>query len=181
MQESLLKILYFMVMGLYYTTWYSLVWKSHIHLFARKWRPHAIASTHQMLYIHQLQVGERTECVYQGSHWAIAPTDYGLWIFFECMFLEMEMTMHSSILAWEIPWTVHGGCKRVRHNLMTKQQRPKMFLEGIIDFWEDVPTQCSLRGRQGLGSLCRFRAGHIRDWNSFSADPRTIIIFWQLF
>ena len=38
---------------------------------------------------------------------------------------------HSSILAWEIPWTeepgrqatVHGGCKRVRHNLATKQQQ----------------------------------------------------------
>ena len=38
------------------------------------------------------------------------------------------MTTHSSILAWEIPWIeqVGGnspwGLKRVRHNLVTKQQ-----------------------------------------------------------
>ena len=41
--------------------------------------------------------------------------------------LEKEMVMHSSILAWEIPWTEEPGgyslwgCKRVRHNLTTKQ------------------------------------------------------------
>ena len=44
--------------------------------------------------------------------------------------LENEMTIHSSILAWEIPWTdkpggrqVQGGHKKVRHNLATKQQK----------------------------------------------------------
>ena len=44
--------------------------------------------------------------------------------------LEKEMTTHSSILAWEIPWmeepgelhTVHGVA-RVEHNLATKQQQ----------------------------------------------------------
>ena len=43
--------------------------------------------------------------------------------------LEKEMAAHSSIFAWEIPWTegawwatVHGIAKRVRHNLATKQQ-----------------------------------------------------------
>ena len=42
--------------------------------------------------------------------------------------LEKEMVTRSSILAWEIPWTggtwwatVHGGLKRVGHNLATKQ------------------------------------------------------------
>ena len=48
-------------------------------------------------------------------------------------FLQKEMTTHSSIPAWEIPWTeepgrqatVHGSCKRVRHNLATKQQQQK--------------------------------------------------------
>ena len=39
--------------------------------------------------------------------------------------LEKEMATHSSILAWEIPWTEeHGellGLQRVRHNLGTKQ------------------------------------------------------------
>ena len=42
--------------------------------------------------------------------------------------LEKEMTTHSSILAWEIPWTEEPGglqsmtSQRVRHNLATKQQ-----------------------------------------------------------
>ena len=38
--------------------------------------------------------------------------------------LEKEMATHSSILAWEIPWTeepVHE-VQRVGHNLETKQQ-----------------------------------------------------------
>jgi len=44
--------------------------------------------------------------------------------------LEKEMGTHSSILAWEIPmnrgawWAVvHGVSKRVRHDLVTKQQQ----------------------------------------------------------
>ena len=44
--------------------------------------------------------------------------------------LEKEKAIHSSILAWEIPWTeepgwatVHGVAKRVEHDLVTKQQR----------------------------------------------------------
>ena len=42
--------------------------------------------------------------------------------------LEKEMATHSSILAWEIPWTEEPGglqsmgSKRVRHDLVTKQQ-----------------------------------------------------------
>ena len=42
--------------------------------------------------------------------------------------LEKEMGTHSSILAWEIPWTgepggyIPWGHKRVRHDLVTKQQ-----------------------------------------------------------
>ena len=41
--------------------------------------------------------------------------------------LKEKMVTHSSILAWEIPWTEEPGrlspwsCKRVRHNLVTKQ------------------------------------------------------------
>ena len=44
-------------------------------------------------------------------------------------FLEKGMATHSSILAWEIPWTEGPGRlqsmdhKRVRHNLATKQQQ----------------------------------------------------------
>ena len=42
--------------------------------------------------------------------------------------LEEEMAAHSSILAWEIPWTEEPGSysslglQRVGHNLATKQQ-----------------------------------------------------------
>ena len=43
--------------------------------------------------------------------------------------LEKEMTTHSSILAWETPWTEEPvglyslrDCKRVRYDLATKQQ-----------------------------------------------------------
>ena len=46
--------------------------------------------------------------------------------------LEKEMATHSSILAWEIPWTERRlvgyspwGCKRVGHDLGTKQQQMK--------------------------------------------------------
>ena len=40
------------------------------------------------------------------------------------------MAIHSSIPAWEIPWTEEPGelqsmeSQRVRHNLVTKQQQP---------------------------------------------------------
>ena len=43
--------------------------------------------------------------------------------------LEKEMATHSSVLAWEIPWTEEPGglqstaSQRVGHNLATKQQR----------------------------------------------------------
>ena len=41
---------------------------------------------------------------------------------------EKEVATHSRILAWKIPWTEESGglhpwgCKRVKHNLVTKQQ-----------------------------------------------------------
>ena len=43
--------------------------------------------------------------------------------------LEKEMATHSSILAWEIPWTKEPGmlqsmgAQRVRHDLVTNQQQ----------------------------------------------------------
>ena len=43
--------------------------------------------------------------------------------------LEEKMLTHSSILAWEIPWTEEPGglqpmgLQRVRHNLVTKQKQ----------------------------------------------------------
>ena len=47
--------------------------------------------------------------------------------------LEKEMTTHSRILAWEIPWirSLAGwGCKRVRYNLATEQQQ--QIKQGIL-------------------------------------------------
>ena len=44
--------------------------------------------------------------------------------------LEKEMVTHSSILAWELPWTEDPcrlqsmGLQRVGHDLETKQQQP---------------------------------------------------------
>ena len=44
--------------------------------------------------------------------------------------LEKKMAAHSSILAWEIPWTDEPGglesmgSQRVGHSLVTKQQPP---------------------------------------------------------
>ena len=43
--------------------------------------------------------------------------------------LEEEMATHTSILAWEIPWTEEPGgwqfmgSQRVRHDLVSKQQQ----------------------------------------------------------
>ena len=43
-------------------------------------------------------------------------------------FLEVEMATHSSICAWEIPWTEEPAgatvlhVQRIRHDLVTKQQ-----------------------------------------------------------
>ena len=44
-------------------------------------------------------------------------------------FLEKEMATHSSILAWEFPWTEETGglqsmeSQRIGHDLVTKQQQ----------------------------------------------------------
>ena len=55
--------------------------------------------------------------------------------------LEKEMATHSSILAWEIPWTegawqatVHGVAERVGHDLATKQQRQQTTILSCIYF-----------------------------------------------
>ena len=48
--------------------------------------------------------------------------------------LEKEMAIHSSILAWRIPWTEETGgyspqgCKRVGDYLMTEQQQHAMLI-----------------------------------------------------
>ena len=46
--------------------------------------------------------------------------------------LEKEMATHSSILAWEIPWTEESGglqsmgSQRIGHKLATEQQEPNL-------------------------------------------------------
>ena len=51
--------------------------------------------------------------------------------------LEKEMASHSSILAWEIPWTEKPGglqsieSQRGRHDLVTKQQHCLFYLHAI--------------------------------------------------
>ena len=51
--------------------------------------------------------------------------------------LEEEMATHSSIFAWKIPWTVEPGGlqsmghKRVRHDLVTKQQQQQHVISSI--------------------------------------------------
>ena len=45
--------------------------------------------------------------------------------------LEKEMTTHSNIVAWEIPWTEEPGyslwcCKRVGHDLVTYKNKNKV-------------------------------------------------------
>ena len=51
--------------------------------------------------------------------------------------LEKEIATHSSILAWKIPWTEVSGRpksmeKRVRHNLVTKQQQLNKYCKNIF-------------------------------------------------
>ena len=54
--------------------------------------------------------------------------------------LEKEMATHSSILAWEIPWTEEPGglqskgLQRVRHDSVTKQQQQIMIKYTL---WKD--------------------------------------------
>ena len=62
------------------------------------------------------------------------------------------MATHSSILAWEIPWTEEPGglqsmgSQRVGHNLMTKQQKQlaPVFLPIIPSLPEISPSLLSL-------------------------------------
>ena len=56
------------------------------------------------------------------------------------------MATHSNILAWEIPWTKEPGrlhlqgCKRVGHNLATKQQQGREIMSCSI-YSEKCETQ----------------------------------------
>ena len=53
--------------------------------------------------------------------------------------LEKEMATHSSIPAWEIPWTEKSGglqsmkSRRIRHNWRTKQQQHDGYVSSLTD------------------------------------------------
>ena len=43
------------------------------------------------------------------------------------------MATHTSILAWEIPWTEESmGLQRIRHYLVTKQQQQKQSIKKLF-------------------------------------------------
>ena len=60
--------------------------------------------------------------------------------------LKKEMATHSSILAWEIPWTEEPGrlqsmgLQRVRYNLATKQQ----WIHRLADLTDETHALISL-------------------------------------
>ena len=59
--------------------------------------------------------------------------------------LEKEMATHSSILAWEIPWTEEPGglysmwSQRVRHDLATKQQQQVLSARTVNTHYVQFP------------------------------------------
>ena len=74
--------------------------------------------------------------------------------------LEKEMATHSSVLAWEIPWTEEPGglqsmgSQRVNHGLATKQQQALSYQDMLTcqaaiaaspGWWENTPN-CPLVG-----------------------------------
>ena len=65
--------------------------------------------------------------------------------------LEKGMATHSSILAWEIPWTEEPagiqstGSQRVRHDLATKQQVPMTVTSSMMFNYSltKLPKDCN--------------------------------------
>ena len=69
--------------------------------------------------------------------------------------LEKEMATHSGILACGIPWTEEPGrlyspwdCKRVRHDLVTKQQQPLILEYFNWQHTEDVKKKKKTQKQQ---------------------------------
>jgi len=54
--------------------------------------------------------------------------------------LEKEMATHSSILAWEIPWTERPGglqpmgSQRVGHDIMTKSKNSNLAFSSLVTY-----------------------------------------------
>ena len=65
--------------------------------------------------------------------------------------LEREMATHSSILAWEIPWTEEPGglqSTRVKHDLATKhhQAQERLQVNSEVSKFTDRKEMASLGG-----------------------------------
>jgi len=64
--------------------------------------------------------------------------------------LEKEMPTHSSVLAWEIPWTEEPGglqsmgSQRVNHGLVTKQQQ-------ALNYQDRLTCQAAMQPPRGGG------------------------------
>ena len=76
--------------------------------------------------------------------------------------LEKEREIHSSILAWEIPWTKAGYspwvCKRIRHNLATNtttcgRQRPDGLRNIMMKTDTSQGSRVSMRVARASASL----------------------------
>ena len=84
--------------------------------------------------------------------------------------LEEGMETHSSILAWEIPWTEEPGglqsrgSQRIGHNLATKQQQIHLL---TATKWQPIPV--FLPGEsQGRGSLWAAVYGVAQNWTGLN-------------
>ena len=83
--------------------------------------------------------------------------------------LEKEMTTHSSILAWEIPWTEEPGrlqsmgSQRFRHNLVLKRQHTNSIFEKYILEKQDHP-----KPKKSPPHICFLELGLFIPWLMFS-------------
>ena len=103
--------------------------------------------------------------------------------------LEKEMAIHSSILAWEIPWTEEPGrlqfmgSQRVRCNLRTKQQQLDHDLDNVKAKFEASDfrqTDCRCKVGKSLCHpklSCHFSASPGRD--SLFNVPFPFVVFWR--
>ena len=107
---------------------------------------------------------------------AFAFSLFGRWYFP----LEEEMATHSSIFAWEIPWTVESGglqsmgLQRVRYDWACKHQS-KIFLDSCLSVTKLCPTlcnpmDCSMPGFPVLHYLPKFAQTHVH-WLSDVIQP----------
>ena len=99
------------------------------------------------------------------------------WSVEKCM--EKAVAIHSSTLAWEIPWTEEPGrlqsmgSRRVRHNWATS-----LSLFTVMRWrrkWQPTPVflpgESQLRETDGLLSMGSHRVGH--DWSDLAAAAAT--------